>query len=528
MLVGLFLVLAAAVLTDSVLYVIPLAGLMWFMWRASACLYGLNWPGGDLALPPAGRDVPTMLAAALLAGVLFVAMPRFDVHSLLQPTQPRKETSGFSDRVQLGDFARELDATVAMRVESTLVDPTVAQVKAFRRQIEGRYWRGTSLSQFTGRGWQRQREISARRWSRDSNMNLWQGSGLSVAVYREASDHAYIQVPDGLLRIRQLPESATLSQSGAIIFERPPVRRLRLAMELAGRSDQRLYSSMRAPNSMERSTAQVPPALDQWAHDMTQGITDPVKALRRLVDELRGWTYDLNARIDAANPVTSFLSLRRGHCELYATTLALAARSLGVPARVVNGYYGGSWNDVGGFLVIRQQHAHSWTEVWLNGKWQRMDATPASRWALSGVRFPEMDAVWETVKLSWYRYVLEFENSDRTALAKQLWTQVRAYEIGVMLFAMAMAMVWILLRNIRRMRFWQRFGFAASIWPMLDRWLQRHGRMRPAYQPLRDVSLPEGISANRWFVFVQAWERQAYGAAPPWSKRELKRHLRAL
>jgi len=528
MLVGVFLVLAAAVLTDSVLYVFPLIALMWFMWRASVCLYGLNWPGGDLTPVPAKRDMPTMFGMALLAGLLFVAMPRFDVHSLLQPTQPRKETSGFSDQVQLGDFARELDATVVMRVEPMQAGLSAEQIKAFRRQIEGRYWRGTSLARFTGRGWQRQGGVSIRHWSRNREVELWPGPGLEAAVYREASDHAYIQIPDGLLRIHQLPEPAAMSAGGAMTFDRPPAHRLRLQMELGGRTDKRFFSTMHAPDSVDSSTELVPAALKRWVSEVTRGAADPAGALERVVDELHSWTYDLNASIDAVDPVSSFLSIKRGHCELYATTLALAARSLGVPSRVVNGYFGGQWNDVGGFLVIREQHAHSWTEVWLNGRWQRLDATPASRWSLSGVRFPEIDAIWETVKLSWYRYVLEFQESDRTALAKQFWQQLRTYGIKLVFFGLLLALGLLLVRSMQRMRFWQRFGFSTPSWPVLDRWLSRRGCVRQAYQPLRDVAVPMGISENHWYEFVQAWEMQAYGAARPWNRRELKRHLRAL
>jgi len=528
MLVGLFLVLAAAVLTDSVLYVIPLAALMWFMWRASACLYGLNWPGGDLLPVPLRRDMPTMLGMALLAGILFVAMPRFDVHSLLQPTQPRKETSGFSDKVQLGDFARELDATVVMRVEPLEAEPTIEELKSFRRQIEGRYWRGTSLAEFTGRGWQRPKEATLRHWRRNGDVDLWPGLGLGAVVYREASDHAYIQLPDGLLRINLLPEAAAMSAGGSMTFDRPPARRLRLQMELGSRTDKRAFITMRSPDAEDVSMAQIPAAMSQWARDTTRGATDPAVAMARLVDELHGWTYDLNAKIDSVDPVTSFLSIRRGHCELYATTLALAARSLGVPARVVNGYFGGKWNDVGGFLILRQQDAHSWTEVWLNGGWQRMDATPASRWALSGVRFPELDAVWETVKLSWYRYVLEFQDSDRTAMAKQFWQQLRTYGIKLLFFALMLALLVVLASRVKHINLVKIFGFARSNWPILDRWLQRRGCMRLGYQPLRDVPVPEGIDVNRWHQFVQAWEMQAYGAARPWQKAELKRHLRAL
>ncbi len=107
---------------------------------------------------------------------------------------------------------------------------------------------------------------------------------------------------------------------------------------------------------------------------------------------------------------------------MFATTLALAARHFGFASKVVNGYYGGDWNEPGGFLLIRNRHAHSWVEVWQNGRWRRLDPTPAARWLQPpGMHFIALDALWESVKMSWYRYVLAFEASDRAQLALSLW-----------------------------------------------------------------------------------------------------------
>src|SRR5207302_1030855 len=86
---------------------------------------------------------------------------------------------------------------------------------------------------------------------------------------------------------------------------------------------------------------------------------------------------------------------RVGHCEYYASALALMLRSKQIPARLVVGFKGGEWNSLGGFYQVRQRHAHAWVEVYLrpeqapegeaidllsrrHGAWLRLDATPAS------------------------------------------------------------------------------------------------------------------------------------------------------
>jgi len=520
MLVGLFLALAAAVLTDSVLYVLPLTALMWFFWRASSCLYGLNWPGGNLATVSIRLDLRCMLAMAVLTALLFVTLPRFGFHSLFKPTQPRMQTSGFSDHVALGDFARQLDARVVMRVES--VDETSNADTGFQRQIQGRYWRGVALSRFTGQGWQRASQRKQQNWSAGSDIIIGQGAGLSVAVYREASDHAFIQLPEGALDIQNAPQAVYMDDAGALTFSRAPSRRLRLLMQVGKRG---VLPFMRSPLPSASDTTLIPKILFDWAVKVSAGAKDNSEALKRMAAELRGWTYDLNAALDAAHPVVSFLQNRRGHCELYATTLALAARTLGIPARVVNGYYAGEWNEVGGFLLIRQQHAHSWVELWLDGHWQLMDATPVSRWQLSAVRFPSLDALWESVKLSWYHYVLEFQDSDRALLLFTIWHYLKTYVLWLLSLVVATGLLMKTWRSGVDYFARKRKG---EDWLMLDRWLIRHGIKRELYQPLRRVAVPRGIQPAAWQRFVQQWEFQAYAGEQTWRRRELKRHLRAL
>ncbi|MDL2345929.1 transglutaminase-like domain-containing protein, partial [Deinococcus sp. MIMF12] len=67
---------------------------------------------------------------------------------------------------------------------------------------------------------------------------------------------------------------------------------------------------------------------------------------------------------------------RAGFCEHYASSFAFLMRAAGVPARVVGGYLGGELNPSGGYLIVRQQDAHAWVEVWLEGQgWVRVDPT---------------------------------------------------------------------------------------------------------------------------------------------------------
>jgi hypothetical protein len=85
----------------------------------------------------------------------------------------------------------------------------------------------------------------------------------------------------------------------------------------------------------------------------------------------------------ALDPVEDFLINRKeGHCEYFASALALLLRSIDIPSRVVNGFKGGDWNDVTKAMYVRQKHAHSWVEAYLGSpdgrtaNWITLDPTP--------------------------------------------------------------------------------------------------------------------------------------------------------
>ena len=96
------------------------------------------------------------------------------------------------------------------------------------------------------------------------------------------------------------------------------------------------------------------------------------------------YSLDLSIQDSKIDPVEDFLFNRKaGHCEYFATALALMLRAAGVPARVVSGYKGGMPINDGGYEV-QQRFAHLWVEAWQSpDRWITFDATPLDARSLS-------------------------------------------------------------------------------------------------------------------------------------------------
>ncbi|MFH2201594.1 MAG: transglutaminase-like domain-containing protein [Elusimicrobiota bacterium] len=106
---------------------------------------------------------------------------------------------------------------------------------------------------------------------------------------------------------------------------------------------------------------------------------EAVSALSAYFSE--GFQYSIfqKERPLGASPVADFLErTKTGHCEFFAASAALLLRAAGIPARYATGYAVEEFSALENAYVVRQRHAHAWTRVYVDGKWQDLDTTPAT------------------------------------------------------------------------------------------------------------------------------------------------------
>jgi hypothetical protein len=140
----------------------------------------------------------------------------------------------------------------------------------------------------------------------------------------------------------------------------------------------------------------------------------------RLTARLRGFAYTLdNPSGSAADPIADFLEhSRAGHCEYFASSLALMLRSRGVYTRVVNGYRLGPWISEGGYFIVTQNEAHSWVEYYdPDAKfWRVADPTPPAppNAALTQGFMGAVQRWMDAVRFRWDRHVVRFSGEDQS------------------------------------------------------------------------------------------------------------------
>lgn len=185
-----------------------------------------------------------------------------------------------------------------------------------------------------------------------------------------------VPTPTGTYRVRGIPALAVDSYDGLIGDAIDPY-----TVEASDRCDERSPSRLPAT---DQEFLQIPPELVEplrrWSEPIVGvGGGEPTVALLRHLAE-RG-TYDPKARRPAdRDPVLNFVQTgMHGHCEMFASAMALTLRAHGIPTRYVVGFQLAEKNPWGNYYIVRDRDAHAWVEVYHQGRWVTFDPTPASQ-----------------------------------------------------------------------------------------------------------------------------------------------------
>ena len=134
-----------------------------------------------------------------------------------------------------------------------------------------------------------------------------------------------------------------------------------------------------------------------------------------------GFSYNLSPGKAQGDPVLHFLfSSKKGHCEYFATAMALLLRTIGIPTRIVGGYLGGDWNELGQYYLVNQSDAHTWVEVWIEDRgWVTFDPTPGVPLKKRSPLVAKIFRFIDFLKLKWYYWVIDYDIGRQMDLASK-------------------------------------------------------------------------------------------------------------
>jgi transglutaminase-like putative cysteine protease len=407
----------------------------------------------------------TCTLAALVAGTTAVAIPAvypWLARIVLDVLDDRGPSTGFGSSLALGALSglRDNDARV-LRVHGRYVEHL--RGIAYDEYRRGRWTQVTPAKLRTVR-----LAGASATGAAQTEIETVGGDGERYFLPLHA---AAVQVSGGLARVDPTGNLQVMRDT----------RAERIAFRSGARD--RLEPAPPGPRDLVVPAA-LEPELRRLAGAWSVGVRGSVAQLAALEARLRRHNqYALEfERSPGLDPVLDFLTVhRQGHCEYFASALALLGRSLGIPTRVVGGYRVSEHNDFGGYYLVREQHAHAWVEAWHPELgWQTHDPTPTSGMVGAGQHTPFFASVIDSVGQALSRVGGQLG-------AGQL------YAGAALLFV-----AWMAMRALRalRNRTARRVGGAAMrVPPALDRLLQalaRRGYAREAHEPLERYALRVG------------------------------------
>jgi transglutaminase-like putative cysteine protease len=415
-------------------------------------------------MPQAERKLGKALAAAIAAAavgailggtVLFFLLPRVSAGYLGKTSFNPTLLSGFSDEVELGQIGQiKQSAAIVMRVE------TGAQVNYPRLR-----WRGNALAKFDGRKWsvaERGGEsilANADGWIQLANRpkpGEARGEILQYTVLQEpmASDALFVAGTPYAIRGNLTGEAGGISHRKSYILRDAtgslsnPFHNF-VAIRYTGISQLAIFDRGQLaaagtdyPEQIKDIYLQLPatdPRIAELARTVTAQGTNPYQKASMLEAYLKtryAYTLQLTGN-PGKEPLAHFLfETRAGHCEYFASSMTVMLRTLGIPAREVNGFLPGEFNDLGGDYIVRASDAHSWVEAYFPGAgWIVFDPTPDAP-ATTASLYSRLSQFADWAVLTWNDWVISYDFAHQAALTQNLQMKSRNWrEVGMAWFA---------------------------------------------------------------------------------------------
>jgi len=383
-----------------------------------------------------------MVAAGILSltGGLFFLLPRTADAAFSRLISHRIHIPGFANQVTLGEIG-----------EVKNLSRPVMHISVISADLPGGLkWRGGTLVDFDGKRWfnpnPARQTIPVENGQADLEPPGGRPVGRGVSYHVEYDEldtdalffagipgrimylhvERLIRTEGGNIRLPVHPPQGFRYEAYSVLEEPPetaPVRFPTPGLSLAERE-----------RCLELPI--LDPRIPQLARAVTLSNGSDLERARAIEHHLRtsfGYTLQLPKR-EAADPLAYFLFTRKkGHCEYFASAMAVMLRSLGIPARLATGFQSGVYNPMSDLWLVRASDAHSWVEAWIPGHgWTTFDPTPPDPDASSAALLAKLDLYLDAAETFWKQWVVGYDSGQQGSLIDQF--QQGARRLGIRWF----------------------------------------------------------------------------------------------
>ena len=380
------------------------------------------------------------LLTAFFAIPLFFAFPRTGSANSGGNSGGLTDVTGFSDSVKLGEIGTlQQNDQVVMRARIE---------KGERNKIGYFRWRGVALDTFDNQNWRKSKIHYSEPFVKTEKDFFLLDSAVDAehivtqTIYLEPLNTPVLFGLSKPVAIQGNFQLLTKDAEGAISVPRNSERvNYKVFSDITTPNVARLRKDNAPYNIQQQRYLQLPNKLDERISNLAREITekagaktryDQAKAIENYLQNNFGYTLELKAGGD--QPLADFLfDVKEGHCEYFATAMAVMLRTQGAATRIVNGFQQGEYNDAADVYVIRQRDAHSWVEVYFpkENAWIPFDPTPpAGKFSpIAGQSLTDkLNKYAEALETFWIQYVVTYDNQEQKTIARSIKNSFTGYQ----------------------------------------------------------------------------------------------------
>ena len=416
---SIFLLAGSSLITTDIMFLVYLLILL-FLLNAAVVFLAYRSEDDSLVLDYEGafsiisKSSYIAILSIPLTAVFFLVLPRTDYPFLSFLNVGKAVRSGFTEHVELGRVADiQENSEVIFRAQMHRVNDADL------------YWRGIVLDYFDGRSW------TAGNKSFIADEPTPMAGEVAQTIYLEPYYSKYLFALDKPIQI-QLRNSKKTDDLNYLAGKTIAVRTRYFARSVptdiihAVTVDRDRYLQL---------PARVSPELVKLVRSLMENQSRDQHP-RVFLDFLQGadFSYATRSLPISEAPVEDFIFQHRyGNCEYFASALAVMLRIAGIPSRLVGGYHGGNYNELGGYYVVSQYQAHLWVEAYTDGGgWMRLDPTPASAVPIQSSGYQQVmmrvGKAMDVVNYYWNMLVLNYNFKTQLNMVNSLARTKREFQ----------------------------------------------------------------------------------------------------
>ncbi len=295
-----------------------------------------------------------ILLSIPLTIAFFILFPRINFLGFIGAKEELVQT-GFTEKLILGEYYRIINN-----------DKVIFRAKFLKgtTDISKLYWRGAALDRTDGFNWYKGKIKNFDRYSITDN----QIYRYVIEFDESEQTNLFLLKNTNKFNNRAYRASGKLIKQSADTYRFIPYGKQKIRFDLSVFDVKKYFLTNKQKIRYLQLPENISKEVKSFARDFIKDGESKRELIIRFLTRFSKNNYSYSLEPNSQNNTLNkfFFKSKTGFCEHYASATAIFFRLFNIPTRVVVGFHGGEYNQLGDYYLISNEDAHTWVETWLD------------------------------------------------------------------------------------------------------------------------------------------------------------------